>query len=441
MKRERFRIAVAFLLSLSFIAATGHGERAISLYPSNPHYFADPEGKPLLLTGVYVWDIFCMPTFDYKAFFHRLKENSLNFARVWLIWGWEEENWLCPYQRTGPGVAKDGRPKFDLDKLYSPFFAHLKSVLDAARKEGVYLQLVIFDAWCLKNSEGHWDRHCFNGANNVNGIDADKDGDGKGLEFCSLGDEKIIAYQKQLIDALLKICAPYENIFFEVANENYYDKGWEEEMGKYIKEKEKGQRIKHLVMPLDMPNHDGAGIKVWDIRALKKGFEKAYQNFAQPLIMDTDGIGEPADDVIRRAFWTAFVSGGHFDFLDSALSPQTGGGATSPVRSRLYRQMGYIAELAKGVAFWRMKPLDEVVRKGTAFVLGEQGRSYVVYLPFGGRVQLKLDIPGYCRYRWFDPREGVFSQEGMFNGAREHYFTPPSEGDWTLLIDKDKQPL
>lgn len=424
------------LLSLFLPPALDYGERAISIYPPNPHYFADPRGKPLLLTGIYVWDIFCVPTYDYKAFFRRLKENSLNFARIWVMWGWEEENWLCPYQRTGPGVAKDGRPKFDLDKFNPLFFQHLKEVLESAKREEIYLQLVIFDAWCLKNSEGHWDRHCFNGTNNVNGIDADKDGDGRGLEFCSLGDERIVAYQKRFIDELLKICAPYENIFFEVANENYYDKKWEEEMGRYIKEKEKGGRMRHLVMPLDMPNHDGAGIKVWNIRSLKEGFKKAYRDFNQPLIMDTDGIGEPADEVVRRAFWTAFVSGGHFDFLDSALSPQTGGGATSPVRDKLYKQLGYIAKFAKGVEFWKMKPMDEIVTKGTAFGLGEKGKSYVIYLPFGGRVGLKLESVGYFRYRWFDPREGVFRGEGMFNGIREHYFTPPSKGDWTLFIER-----
>lgn len=433
MKNPKFLIIIIgfFLISLNAFCKS-----AIFVHPTNPHYFLDPNGKPTLLTGVYVWDIFSDPTYDYKAFFRRLRENFLNFARIWVMWGWEENNWLCPYQRTGPGTAKDGRPKFDLDKFNPIFFKHLREVLDASKKEGIYLQLVIFDAWCLKNSEGHWDRHCFNGANNVNGINADKNGDGMGLEFCSLADEKIVTYQKRFIDEVLKVCATYDNIFFEVANENYYDSKWEEEMGKYIKEKEKKQKIKHLVMPLDMPNHDGAGIKVWDIKALKDGFRKAYEKFDQPLIMDTDGIGEPSDDVIRRAFWTAFVSGGHFNFLDSALSPQTGGGTLNPVRSKLYRQLGYIAELAKKVEFWKMKPMDEIVIKGTAFVLGEAGKSYLVYLPLSGRIQLKLNKIGNFRYRWFDPREGVFKREGMFKGEKEHYFTPPSEGDWALLIEK-----
>ncbi|MGC8842723.1 MAG: putative collagen-binding domain-containing protein [bacterium] len=409
---------------------------AISLLPANPHYFLAPEGKPLLLTGVYVWDIFSNPKFDYKSFFHRLKENSLNFARVWVMWGWEEENWLSPYERTGPGLAKDGRAKFNLDSFNPFFFKHLKDVLEEARREGIYLQLVVFDAWCLKNSEGHWDRHCFNGANNVNGVNADKNGDGMGLEFCSLRDEKIVAYQKRFIDKLLEVCSSYENIFFEVANENYYDREWEKELGRYIKEKEKKQKVRHLVMPLDMPNHDGAGIKTWDLKTLKEGFRKAYEKFNQPLIMDTDGIGEPSDDVIRRAFWTAFVSGGHFDFLDSALSPQTGGGALNPLRSNVYRQMGYIAQLSKKMDFWRMKPMDEIVIEGTAFVLGEKGKSYVVYLPYGGRMKLKLESPALFRYRWFNPREGVFRGEGMFKGDRVHYFTPPSDGDWAILIER-----
>jgi hypothetical protein len=108
----------------------------------------------------------------------------------------------------------------------------------------------------------------------------------------------------------------------------------------------------------------------------------------------------------------------------------------NPLRDRVYKQMGYIARVGREVEFWKMKPMDEVVVKGTAFALGEAGKSYVVYLPYGGRIQLRLNSPGLFYYRWFDPREGMFKGEGMFNGDRAHYFTSPSEGDWALLIEK-----
>jgi hypothetical protein len=108
----------------------------------------------------------------------------------------------------------------------------------------------------------------------------------------------------------------------------------------------------------------------------------------------------------------------------------------NPLRDRVYKQMGYIARVGREVEFWKMKPMDEVVVKGMAFALGEAGKRYVVYLPYGGRIQLRLNSPGLFYYRWFDPREGMFKGERMFIRDRAHYFTPPSEGDWALLMEK-----
>jgi hypothetical protein len=78
--------------------------------------------------------------------------------------------------------------------------------------------------------------------------------------------------------------------------------------------------------------------------------------------------------------------------------------------------MGYIAQIGREVEYWKMKPMDEVVVKGTAFALGEVGKSYVIYLPYGGRIQLRLNSSGLFSYRWFDPREGMFKGEGCLMG-------------------------
>jgi hypothetical protein len=86
-----------------------------------------------------------------------------------------------------------------------------------------------------------------------------------------------------------------------------------------------------------------------------------------------------------------------------------------------------------------MKPMDEIVVKGMAFAFGEAGKSYFVYLPYGGKVKLMLNSSGLFRYCWFDPREGMFKGKGMFNGDRAHYFTSPGEGDWALVIEKAKR--
>jgi hypothetical protein len=103
---------------------------------SNPRYFTTRSGKEtnreaIYLTGSHIWNNFhdgmgpgadCGETpeqFDYHAYLTFLKEHGHNFIR---LWRWEQfksqaaagSYHLCmtpqPWPRTGPGMAKDGKP-------------------------------------------------------------------------------------------------------------------------------------------------------------------------------------------------------------------------------------------------------------------------------------------------------------------------------------------
>jgi hypothetical protein len=66
---------------------------------------------------------------DYRAYLDFLREHGHNFVR---LWRWEHIRsqagggafHLCmtpqPWARTGPGLAVDGKPKFDLSRLGQP---------------------------------------------------------------------------------------------------------------------------------------------------------------------------------------------------------------------------------------------------------------------------------------------------------------------------------
>jgi len=101
------------------------------------------EQKAIYLTGSHIWNNFqdgmgpgpaCNGTpeqFDFDGYLKFLKEHGHNFIR---LWRWELFKsqaagggyHLCmtpqPWQRTGPGEAKDGQPKFDLEKFDQAFF-------------------------------------------------------------------------------------------------------------------------------------------------------------------------------------------------------------------------------------------------------------------------------------------------------------------------------
>src|ERR671938_393084 len=112
---------------------------------ANPRYFAVRSGAcdasgglVVYLTGSHIWNNFhdgmgpgadCAESpeqFDYGAYLKFLKDHGHNFIR---LWRWEQFKsqaaggsfhlcmWLQPWARTGPGTAKDGKPKFDRSRF------------------------------------------------------------------------------------------------------------------------------------------------------------------------------------------------------------------------------------------------------------------------------------------------------------------------------------
>src|SRR5262245_28108532 len=162
---------------------------------ANPRYFAvasDGAGERLVyLTGAPVNNNFhdgmgfgavCPETperFDYGDYLALLKRHGHNFIR---LLRWEQFRGqlpmvnvhICmtpqPWPRTGPGAARDGKPKFDLARFDPAFFDRLRERVIAAGDLGIYVSVMLFEGFSLHltaapdNIEGH----PFHAANNVN---------------------------------------------------------------------------------------------------------------------------------------------------------------------------------------------------------------------------------------------------------------------------------
>ncbi len=426
-------------------ATSYQGSAPLSIHPHSPFYFLY-KGKPFLLVGNYTWGTFSDVDYDYKAMLDTLKDNGLNFARVWVWWGCEEfpepisRIHINPYLRTGPGDANDGKPKYDLTKFHPAFFERLRSVCTVAKSRGIFLQLTLFDAWMIKHPH-LWRLHAYHRDNNINGVDGDPQNTKRGTDgeqgFCSLNNLKVLEAQKDFIRKVVDAVNDCDNIFFEIANENYYNEEWERHLCEFIHEYEKRKPKQHLVMPLDLPNHDYGGIKTWDLQELHSNLLRA-RDLKQPLIFDTDGIGNPDDATVRRAAWTAFVSGGHVSYLDDSLQIGTEhkGDFKGSRRATLRRQLGHLAAFTRKVPFFQMRPDDRLVTAGNGFAMASD-RELVAYLPSGGSVALELSpFTGRLTARWFDPRKGQFSALVELLGGAPHEFTAPDGNDWVLWIQK-----
>jgi hypothetical protein len=211
---------------------------------ANPRYFAvqiDTGGgeRAVYLTGSHVWNSLqdglgpgsdCAATpepNDFSAYLEFLKQRGHNFVR---LWRWEHirsqlnqgKFHMCmtpqPWTRTGPGVAKDGKPKFDLTKFDPEYFGRLRDRTIAAGNEGMYVGVMLFDGFALHltpppdNVEGH----PFHAANNINDVSIESIVDYQVLPLVPRVQELQLTYLRKVIDTVHDL----PNVIYEVANES-----------------------------------------------------------------------------------------------------------------------------------------------------------------------------------------------------------------------------
>jgi uncharacterized protein DUF6298 len=208
---------------------------------ANPRYFtvASDQRKAVYLTGSHIWNnlhdgmgpgAVCAETseqLDYGEYLDFLEEHGHNFIR---LWRWEQFKSQAaggdfhlymtpqPWARTGPGGAKDGKPKFDLDRFDEAFSDRLRDRVVAAGKRGVYVAVMFFEGWALHLSPApdHVEGHPFHPANNVNGV-----GIGSIVDYQVLPlDPRLQALQEAYIRKVVDTLHDLPNLLWEVANES-----------------------------------------------------------------------------------------------------------------------------------------------------------------------------------------------------------------------------
>jgi hypothetical protein len=223
---------------------------------TNPRYFtvASDGRKAVYLTGSHIWNNLhdgmgpaaaCAETrerLDYAQYLDFLKEHGHNFIR---LWRWEQfksraaggDFHLCmtpqPWARTGPGAAKDGKPKFNLDQFDEAFLDRLRARVVEAGKRGIYVAVMFFDGWALHLSPApdHVEGHPFHAANNVNGVGIASIVDYQVLPL----DPRVQQLQEAYIHKVVDTLHDLPNLLWEVANESSgggtVDPGFAEALG------------------------------------------------------------------------------------------------------------------------------------------------------------------------------------------------------------------
>jgi collagenase-like protein with putative collagen-binding domain/uncharacterized protein DUF4038 len=166
------------------------------------------------------------------------------------------------------------------------------------------------------------------------------------------------------------------------------------------------------------------------------GYEDHYPSWApyQPPAASADAN--------RRAAWEISMAGcyqttGETAKRGTGVPPDTGGGwvnGRGDDTMVMLRGYAHMVHFFKSFEWWKTEPHDELVNNG-AFCLAEPGRVYAVYLPHGGDVTVKVKSGSY-EARWFNPRNGEYSQAASADASNWTSPAASNNEDWVLLLTR-----
>ena len=434
--------------------------------PANPRYFTDGSGRAILLAGSHTW--YSMqdagstsppPSFNYDKWLDFISSLGHNFFRTFV---WEQARWtaggdfgwyISPtiYQRTGPGNALDGKPKFDLNKLNPDYFDRIRQNVIKAGNRGFYISLQLFQGFSVKDKYGNggnpWQGHAYNASNNINGIDGDPNSYGDGRDIQTLNIPAITSLQELYVAGLLDTVKDLDNVIFEICNEaDGNDAGtvdWENHFVNFIHAYEAGKTKQHPVLfTVLWPGGDNDILFTSNAEAVSPngsggyGSEPPAADGSKVIISDTDHIWGIGGD--RVWAWKSFTRGLNPVFMDtySDYDEWDNSDPNDPIWVSLRRNLGYILDYANRMDLVAMTPRGDLSTTGYCLANPAINQAeYLVYLPTGGSATVDLsDASGDLSVEWFNPGTGTTTADGTTTGGSSRLFTSPFGGDAVLYI-------
>jgi hypothetical protein len=436
------------------------------VHPHNPRYFDDGSGKAVYLTGSHLgWELQDdswgrKHTFDYPRFLDFLVRHNHNLIRMWVV-----EHTRCeagneravaapmPYLRTGPGTALDGQPKFDLTRFNPQYFRRLRERVAAAGRRSIYVIVMLFQGFSVHTNQGRnpWFGHPMNRRNNVNDVDGDANADGDGREVHTLANSAVTALQEAYVRKVIDTVGDLDNVLYEIANEaGVYSTDWQYRMIRLVKRYESKRPKQHPVgMTVQIPGGhrnngvllDGPADWISPNREGGYGSDPPAADGRKVIISDTDHHGATPYPERRVWVWKSLFRGHHPIFLDMYPEQETKQldrietPEFDPQWEPIRRAMGLARALADRVDLAGLEPHGELASSG--YCLADPGRTYLAYLPEGGKVTLDLSgARGRFSVTWRETRTSKSTPASSIEGGARRELTAPTAGDKILHVDK-----
>jgi hypothetical protein len=472
---------------------------------ANPRYFTIGSAfdrKVVYLTGSHIWNNFhdglgpgadCTEKperNDYGAYLAFLKDHGHNFIR---LWRWEQFKsqaaggnfHLCmtpqPWARTGPRLATDGKPKFDLSTFDPVYFDRLRDRITEAFKVGIYVAVMLFDGFGLHLSPApdNVEGHPLHAANNINGISLTSINDYQVLPLDPRIQELQEAYIRKVIDTI----AHLPNVLYEVANESsgggHVDRNfagvlgltdspewgdstsWQYWVIDFVKQYE--QRMgydKHpigMTMQFPVPDQSKVNEVLWSSPAdwISPGYDDEIstgrwltnppENLGRKVVLtDTDHYAAGRGDALWA--WKSFLRGHNPILMDfgiinvtTPLDPSLGVPSYESFEAARYA-MGDTLRFAQRMKLIEMEPRSDL--SSTGYVLANVGEEYLVLQPSEAADPFTVTLEtGTYRVEWFNitSRQTEADGEVRIESSGSVTFTPTgtSAGPVVLYLKQD----
>jgi len=302
---------------------------------------------------------------------------------------------------------------------------------------------MLFNGWELQFS--NWNDHPFNLQNNINGVNGDPKGTGRGVQVQSWPppadvDKVEKAYVRKVIDTVNGL----DNVLYEISNESApASTDWQYAMIEYIKSYESGKPKQHPV-GMSFQYLGGSNSTLFNSPADwvspnpdSRTGAYSYRDNPPPgdgkkvVLSDTDHLWGNGGD--RQWVWKSFLRGLNPLYMDPYLDPPIWE-RLLPNREEVLRNMGYARTYANRVDLSAMTPNLNV--SSTKYCLANVGVEYVVYKPDAAEFTVDL-VAGEYAYEWFNPVTGTkTAAESIAADGGRKSFHAPFAGDAVLYLKR-----